>query len=351
MEKHDLENKKGWPLSGNGRITDFLEKSIANGKIVNTYIFLGLKDLGKTAAAVHFAKSLLCQKKKPGAFSPPCGVCPSCRQMQNSGKEEKGFETLHGDFHLVRKEADKKNISIEQVREFIRILEMSSFLNSYKVGIIKDADDLSEGAANALLKTLEEPRQKVVVILTASRIEKIPATIVSRSQVLHFLPVPAATIYDYLIKDLGCPRAQAKNISRLSLGRPALAAKFFEDREFYQSYLLKTETFLQFFKDNLNQRLQAVGKISAGADEESKAETALGILNVWQGLLRDLILLNVNNGDLIQHEPWREKLEKISNGLNGGSLGKISDSLKLGEKYVRANVNPKLVLENIAINI
>lgn len=346
-----MEEKKGWPLAGNVKITDFLEKSITNGKIVNTYIFLGLKDLGKTAAAVYFAKSLLCQKQKPGIFSLPCGSCSSCRQMQNSGKEEKGFETLHGDFHLVRKEEGKKNISIEQIREFIRILEMSSFSNSYKVGIIKDADDLSEGAANALLKTLEEPRPKVVVILTAARLEKIPATIVSRSQVLHFLPVPVATIYDYLVKDLGCPRGEAKNISRLSLGRPALAAKFFEDRDFYQSYLEKTETFLQFFKNNLNDRLTAVGAISAAGDEESKAETALGILNVWQGILRDLILLNSNNGDLIQHEPWREKLEKISGGLNGGSLKKISESLALGEKYVRANVNPRLVLENIAINI
>jgi DNA polymerase III subunit delta' len=351
MEKHDLDNKKGWPLSGNAKIADFLEKSIANGKLANTYIFLGLKDLGKTAAAVFFAKSLLCQKQKPGVFSPPCGVCPSCRLMQNSGQGDEGFEAVHGDFHLVRKGADKKNISIEQVREFIRILEMSSFLNSYKVGIIKDADDLSEGAANALLKTLEEPRRGVVIILTASRLEKIPATIISRSQVLHFLPVSAATIYDHLIRDLGCPRTEAKNISRLSLGRPALAAKFFENKEFYQSYLEKSETFLHFFKTDLNQRLQAVAKISGGSEEENKVEAALGVLNVWQGILRDLLLLGANNGDLIQHEPWREKMEKISVSLNGGRLLQVSQSLKLGEKYLRGNVNPKLVLENIAINI
>lgn len=344
--------KKGWPLAGNRQITDFLEKSISNGKISNTYIFLGPQDLGKTAAAVFFAESLFCQKQKPGEFSFPCGVCPSCRQMQSKGgMDEGGFETLHGDFHLIKKEKEKKNISIEQIREFIRILEMSSFLNSYKIGIIKEADDLSEQAANALLKTLEEPQSKVVVILIVSRLEKIPATIVSRSQVLRFLPVESSVIYDYLVEDLDCPRSLAKSVSRLSLGRPALAAKFFEDKDFYQGYLEKTETFLDFFRKDLNARFSLIEKLTGGKMEEEKAEKALNILSIWQGLVRDLLLLSVNNGDLIQHEPLREKMEKLTAGLNGSRLLKMAQSLKQGKEYVRANVNPKLVLENIAIGL
>lgn len=344
--------KRGWPLAGNRPITDFLEKSVANGKISNTYIFLGPKDLGKTAAAVFFAESLLCQKQKAGEFSFPCGVCPSCRQMRNkSGIEEGGFETLHGDFHLIKKEKEKKNISIEQIREFIRILEMSSFLNSYKIGIIKEADDLSEQAANALLKTLEEPQAKVVMILIVSRLEKIPATIVSRSQVLRFLPVESSIIYDYLVETLDCPRSSAKSISRLALGRPALATKFFEDKDFYQGYLEKTDAFLEFFRKDLNVRFDLIEKLVGGKMEEEKAEKALNILSIWQGLVRDFLLLSVNNGDLIQHEPLREKMENMKAVLSGKRLLSLAQSLKRGKEYVRANVNPRLVLENIAINI
>jgi DNA polymerase III subunit delta' len=350
MEKSNIKEKKGWPLSGNTPITNFLEKSLATGRIANTYIFSGPENLGKTAAAVFFAKSLLCQGKQSGVLALACGDCPSCRQMQNK-TEDNGFATLHSDFHLLRKEADKKNISVEQVREFIRILEMSSFMNSYKIGVIKDADSLSEGAANALLKTLEEPRPKVVIILTASRLEKIPATIVSRSQVLNFLPVSASAIYDYLANELDCPRAEAKNISRLSLGRPALAAKFWENKEFYQAYREKAETFLGFFADNINDRLQAVGNLSGDKDEENKAEAALAVLNVWQGVLRDLLLLASNNGNLIQHEPWRDKMDSLKGRLTTGRLLSLNESLRCGEKYIRSNVNPKLVLENIAINI
>lgn len=342
--------KTGWPLAGNQPIIGFLEKSLAAGIIANAYIFLGPKDIGKTAAAVFFAKSLLCQKQKDGVFSLACGTCPSCRQMRNNKEGENGFETLNGDFHLIRKETDKKNISVEQVREFIRILEMSSFANSYKIGVIKEADDLSEGAANALLKTLEEPRAKVVIILTASRLEKIPATIVSRSQVFNFLPVPSGVIYDYLVDDLNCPRTEAKDISRLALGRPALAAKFFENKEFYQSYLEKSEIFLDFFAANANERIQAVEKI-IGREEENKAEAAIGILSIWQGILRDLLLLSANNGNLIQHEPYRRKMDGLKNSLTGARLLKLSEALKRGEKYIRANVSPKLVLENIAVNL
>jgi|WetSurMetagenome_2_1015567.scaffolds.fasta_scaffold18722_2 DNA polymerase III subunit delta' len=351
MENEKINIKNGWPLAGNRQIADFLEKSAVNGKIANTYIFLGPEDLGKTATAIFFAQSLLCHKQKAGVFSFPCGTCLSCQQMRNHGGADAGFETLHSDFHLLKKDKDKKNISIEQIREFIRILEMSSFFNSYKIGIIKDADNLSESAANALLKTLEEPRPKVVVILTASRLEKIPATIISRSQILRFSPVKSSIIYDYLVDDLQCPRTSAKDFARLAAGRPALAAKFFADREFYQSYADKAENFLEFFSGNINERFNAVEKIINNETDEEKVKNILNVFNIWRGVIRDFLLLATNNGDLIRHEPWRERLEKISAALSKSKLLKINILLETGEKYVRANVNPRLVLENIAINI
>jgi len=150
---------------------------------------------------------------------------------------------------------------------------------------------------------------------------------------------------------LNCPRTAAKDISRLSLGRPALAAKFFQDREFYQSYLETSETFLNFFTANVNERITAIEKISGGREEENKVAKALSILNIWQGVLRDLLLLNGNNGDLIRNEPSRKKMDSLKNNLSGARLQVLSESLKRGERYIRGNVNPKLVLENIAVNV
>lgn len=364
MEKTILKGKTGWPLVGNRQVADFLERSIASGRLSHTYIFLGPRDLGKTAAAVFFARCLLCQKQKPGVFSLPCGTCPACRQMnKKSSAEESGFETLHGDFHILKREKggeeeaegeprkkDKKNISVEQVREFIRVLGLSSFLNSYKVGIIKEADDLNLAGASALLKTLEEPRERVVVILTVSRLDDLPATIVSRSQVVRFHPASSGDIYDYLVEDFACPRSLAKDIARLSLGRPALARKFFTDKDFYESYLEKMKAFLSFRQESINQRLARVEEL-LGKDEEDKAAKALDIIGIWQGVTRDFLLAGQNNGDLIQHEPARTELAAAASRFSTAKILALAGLLEKSEEYVRSNVNPKLVLENIAINI
>lgn len=348
MEKTVLKEKSAWPLSGNRHISDFLEKSLAAGRLANTYVFLGPDDLGKTQVALHFAKSLLCQKRVEGIFSHPCGECSSCRGLKGLVDGESG---MHGDFHLLKKEVDKKNISIEAVREFIRSLSLSSFLNSYKIGLIKNADDLSIEAANALLKTLEEPQSKVIVFLTVSRLEALPQTIISRSQILRFYPVETSLIYDYLVNELECPRSQAKIVSRLSLGRPALAARFLEEPDFFDSYREKVSVFLDFFKSDINSRLGAVSALVEKEDDEAKVDKALKILSIWQGAARDTLLLSSNNGDIIQHEDQREKISAAGQSLGLSGILKIFKLLKKGEEQIRANVNPKLVLENIAINI
>jgi hypothetical protein len=344
--------KNNWPLVGNRQIADFLEKSSATGHLNGTYIFLGPRQLGKTAAAIFFAQTLLCLERKDKAFSWPCGRCPSCRQFARQ-KNSDNLEAAHGDFHILKKNPAKKNISIDEVREFIRLLSLSSYFGSYKIGLIKGADGLSIEAANALLKTLEEPRLKVIIILTVSRLEALPATIVSRSQVLRFAPVKFSEIYDYLIKERACQRGLAKSAARLALGRPALAAKFAEDKDFYERHLETADVFLKFFNQDISVRFKCLGALMEKDDseEENQELKALNILSVWQGAVRDLLLLSLANRDLIQYEDRRQELEAISRRQATSSWSKALKNIFLAESYVRANVSPRLVLENIAAQI
>ena len=160
-----------WPLVGNFQIIEFLERSIVNDKVAGTYIFNGPDNLGKTTVARYFAQCLLCQNRQSGQGNLPCGQCPSCLQFQVrdqellSGIDQEEIADAHGDFHIIKRAKDKKNITVEQVREFINILSMSSFLGFYKIGLIKHAESLSLEGANALLKTLEETKDLVVIIL------------------------------------------------------------------------------------------------------------------------------------------------------------------------------------------
>ena len=346
MKNQDF--KFNWPLIGNAHITEFLGKSITRGSLNSVYIFNGPDNLGKTTLANYFAQILLCENRFKSGET-PCGTCSSCRSFLIETGENLELGNAHADFYLIKKEKDKKNISVEQVREFIRSLGMSSFSGVFKVGIIKHADSLSTEAANALLKTLEEPKDNVVIILITEDSDTIPQTIVSRSQILNFRLVDTDLVYNYLIDRHGVGRVDAKYFARLSLGRPAMALKFWEDKEFRMQYEDKVNLFLAFLNQDINARLGAIENLIDKKLQGQEAVRAVKrTLEVWQGVIRDFLLLIYNHNNLVQHH-------QVEAG--GRQSFSIQDLLRFqtlcrqGEKYLAANVSPKSVLENIAINI
>lgn len=343
-----------WPLVGNRQITEFLENSIKKSNISGTYIFNGPDNLGKTTLAKSFAQVLLCQGAESTCL--PCGTCQSCRQFSGSKKETDREECesgeSHGDLHIIKKEKDKKNISAEQVREFIRKLSLSSFLGGYKIGIIKHADSLSEGAANALLKTLEEPRRKVVIILVAEDMESLPATIASRSRILQFLPVSDDAIYEYLLAGHQVSRSKAKDLSRLSLGRPALALKFLQDKDFSAYYHEQVQTFLDFKAQSIGERFSAIEKLFGKKNSgQEAAGIAARILQAWQGALRDLLLMEYGFYNMIQHQIFREKLSALQSAFPLADISRLLCAIDEARENIFANVNPKLALEEVAVQV
>lgn len=341
-----------WPALGNAAVIYFLSKNLRGANLAQAYIFAGVSDLGKFSIALTFAKNLLLADP---AYS------DKFNQADEALASPEDFAALNGDIHVLQVEADKKNISIEQTRAFIKILSLSSFLNSYKIGIIKGAENLSLEAANALLKTLEEPKEKVLIILTTNDLERLPATIVSRSQVLRFYPVSSDIIYNYLVNSEGCERSQARALSGLALGRPLRALKFLSEPDFYDNYLAAARVFAGSFSLNINERLGVLSSVwsarSSGREAVAKAEE---ILEIWQGLGRDLLLLNLAAPDLIQHHvllgELKAALEVLAARLNESEeraayLSNILNKISQAQMYLRANVGPGQVLENILINL
>jgi len=324
------QDQYNWPKIGNDKVIEFLERSLQNNKIAQTYIFIGADDLGKATIALAFARNL-------------------------QGAQE-GFNS---DLHLLAPEVDKKSISIEATRQFIKTLNLSSFSNSYKIGIIKEAELLSAEAKSALLKTLEEPREKVIIILLAADENDLPATILSRSQILYFYPVPAAVIYDYLIDNYGANRSLAKDLANLALGRPLAALHLLEHPEEYNSYLERAEVWLSLSGLDLNERLAALDKIFKDKTWSKQALDMAGeIIMMAEGLARDLFLLNLGQPERLQHSALLAALEKNLAGLNEtsghDSAPLILRQLKLlaqAKEYLAANVNPRLILEQVVINI
>jgi len=351
-----------WRLVGNDHIKEFLEKSILNNKVAGAYIFNGPDNLGKTTLALNFAKILLCESTKNSVGDLPCNSCSACRligskrknskQTESNTQESMYTENIHGDLHVIKCEKDKKNISVTQVRELIKTLGMSSFLNSYKIGVIKHADSMNEEAANALLKTLEEPKDKVVIILVSTNLDSLPTTVKSRSQLLNFQEVNTDSLYEHLLSDESVDRVRAKNISRLSLGRPALARKFSENNDFYETYIKRANVFVDFFRKDVNSRFSSIDEL---IDKKQKgqelAKQVNRILEIWQGLSRDLVLIKFGHKDLVQHQLQQDSLSDISNSVSIKGLIGISKKLNSAKRYLKANISPRLVLEFISLNI
>jgi DNA polymerase III subunit delta' len=327
-----------WPQIGNEKAIAFLRQVVSKRDPFGAYIFLGPDDLGKSTIALAFARNL----------------------MAVSLEEASNFNT---DLHIIKPEKDKKVISIAQIRDLIKILSLSSFLNSYKIGIIKEAQKLTQEAQNALLKTLEEPKDKVIVILLANNEDNLLPTILSRGQKLYFQPVPAETIYNYLIEEHGAKRSLAKDLANLSLGRPLKAVKFLEDPVAYDEYNKKAAILLQFLIFNVNKRLEELSRIFSDKTYSPAAVSgAEEIIMILEGLWRDLLLLYFNQPEKIQHSALKADLEKALVRLNQTGSDSFSNKVPIfllerfklaamAREYLSASVNPYLVLEQLAINL
>ncbi|MBN2854208.1 hypothetical protein JXK06_01595 [Patescibacteria group bacterium] len=331
----ETNKKYNWPKIGNEKAIAFLTGVLDNSKPASTYIFSGRGNLGKSTIALAFARNL--------------------QDLMKTKEAER--EGLNSDLHILERGPEEKSISIESVREFIKTLSLGSFLNSYKIGIIKEASYLSEEAKSALLKTLEEPRPKVIIILLVDDVSDLPATIISRSQVLYFEPVSSEVVYDYLIENYGTSRSQAKDLANLCLGRPLEAIAYLENPEKYKNYLEKAELWLDFcLAKDANKRLEILDNLFKDKTWSKEArDLAEALIFLGEGLARDLMLLALGQPNLMQHLALSDKLITLKTNFNDSDevIIKALNWLKLlaqAREYLGANVNPRLVLEQVAIN-
>ena len=163
-------------IRGQEKAVEILKSGIRESRIVHAYLFLGPKGIGKTRAALEFAKLLNCREPLDDA----CGSCSSCAKI---GK------LTHPDIFFISRDKGQTQIPIDKIRQLQRRLSLKPFEAQYKVAIIAEAEDMSEEASNCLLKILEEPPDDCVFILTASNRRMLIETIISRCQAIRFKPL------------------------------------------------------------------------------------------------------------------------------------------------------------------
>jgi DNA polymerase-3 subunit gamma/tau len=164
---------------GQRHVTQTLENAIQSDRVAHAYIFSGVRGVGKTTTARILAKALNCAK---GPTATPCNVCDSCREI-----------TAGSSLDVLEIDA-ASNRGIDQIRELREMVRYVAAGGRYKVVILDEAHQLTPEASNALLKTLEEPPDRVVFVLATTQPEDLEDTIKSRAQLFQFRTLSFAEI-------------------------------------------------------------------------------------------------------------------------------------------------------------
>lgn len=194
-------------MIGNPAARERLRELVRRGRIAHAYLFAGPPGVGKTTAALEFARSLLCG----------CEQCATCRRIVSGS---------HPCVTMLRPPENRESIPIEAVRQMIRSLSLTS--DSWRVVIVDGAETLSEEAMNALLKTLEEPPDRVVIILIAASPGQLLPTIVSRCHVVLFYPLTDEELR-MALADLKLSDEDFLLLRDLCGGSPGMARRLAED--------------------------------------------------------------------------------------------------------------------------
>ncbi len=178
-------------VTGQEIITHTLRNAIEHDRLHHAYLFSGARGVGKTTTARLLAKSLNCHRTAGPNLTPCSGtndeMCPSCLEIS----ESRSIDVLEIDA--------ASHTGIDDVREtIIESINFNPARDRYKVFIIDEVHQLSKPAFNALLKTLEEPPERVVFVMATTELHKVPDTILSRCQEFQFRTIPLQKIYDRL---------------------------------------------------------------------------------------------------------------------------------------------------------
>ena len=205
-------------ILGHEDVFDQFRRRIERGRLASTFLFVGPPGIGKKTTAIKLAQALLCETH-PEEKLEPCDRCESCVQVEAG---------THPDLQIISKPADKNFIPIEMFigdREhrmsegLCHSISLKPFRGGRRIAIIDDADYLNQEGANCLLKTLEEPPPKSILILISTSEQKQLPTIRSRCQLVRFRPLNESQISQLLLeKGIVAEAAEAARLARLSQG-------------------------------------------------------------------------------------------------------------------------------------
>lgn len=319
-------------IIGHEWAVELLAKAMEYGRIGHAYLLTGPEQIGKTTLARTFAQALNCTADG----SKPCGMCRSCTLIAAD---------RHPDVRLVLPEVSgrgKMTLKIDAIRSLQQQLSLATYEAKYKVAILKRFDSATDGAANAFLKTLEEPPTKVILILTANDSDTLLPTINSRCRTVGLRPLSTSLIAHSLQTRWQVPADKADLLAHLADGRLGWAVQAAKDA-----------SPLKERGENLSHLYAALGGNRAArfdlADKLTrKPELLPDTLRTWLSWWRDVLFLAQNGRNLtLTNVDERPKLTEFAPKITAEKALLCLQQTNQAIWQLERNANTRLVLENL----
>ena len=365
----------GWnAVIGQDRVKDLLRRSIERQQLAHAYLFYGLRGSGKQAMAIEFARTILCSRGSDVA----CGECPNCRKvaaLQHPdlsivvplpvGKGEKNgddpIESLDAEqIESIRQQLALKTedlyyeiqipranfIKINSVRNLKRSSSLTSVEGTWKIFLIFDADKMNPESSNSLLKTLEEPTERTLLVLTTSEKDRLLPTIVSRCQLVQFSPLRDEEIAKALEEREEVAADEALLVARLAQGSYAVARELLGE-----NLAEERREVLSFVRVSLGwkeiSRVDLIDELASSKDRAA-IEHWLKVLQTW---LRDALVLR-DAPD--RHAPAGKEDKDMTSFIQKFPRANLADAIRSVENciaLVRKNVYLHLLLMSLSFDL
>ncbi|MCI0903514.1 MAG: DNA polymerase III subunit delta', partial [Chloroflexi bacterium] len=300
-----------WTIFGQDHLLKRLEPTLQQRRQSHAYLLSGPPHVGKMAMAINLSQAVNCLEG-PGA---PCGTCTQCTRIAAG---------LHADISILipgqgeEGRSPKTVIGIDAIKELIHRVSLNPYEGSSSVVIIDGAESMSDDAANALLKTLEEPPPQVMFLLLTANEGAVLPTIRSRCQSMVLVPLSRDAMVQRLVSGHQTTPEQAEHLFRLSRGCLGWAMGALDDAQVLEQRQADLERMQETLDAGLETRFTYANEIATlfGSDRDA----AKDLLALWLRWWRDLLLIKEGAEEFLHNADYSDSLRNQASGLSTAEI-------------------------------
>lgn len=317
-------------IRGQDRAVDRLVNEFRSDRIHHAHLFTGPEGIGKASAARAWAYRALCANPQD---MDGCGRCPSCVKLANES---------HPDLMWVQ--PDGATIRIAQAREIASATRYRPNEGRWRVIVIEQCEKMGEAAANALLKTLEEPGGQTLFILITSFPNLLLPTIRSRCAIVPFGRL-STELTEEILGEMGIAAAEAVTLARISRGAPGRALALYEGQE----WTARREWIADFVRIANGDTMAGMRFAAAAAESRDRAVLEEN-LQAWTRILRDVVVLSSTKQiELVHNQDEQRGISSLARALGSKRAFAWIDALERARKRARGNVNLRLIMDSLVL--